>query len=124
MGSSGTDNFSDYSNYPRAIKGVTGAVDSEDKCALAFSTLIEDVDTCEYYRKKGALPAVGTEVYVDFKVRLVVKSNDGLIIGYLPTKYNYLRNCIVKGFTYTGVVSVASSTPINTVVVDITPSAV
>lgn len=124
MGSSGTDNFSDYSNYPRAIKGVTGAVDSEDKCALAFSTLIEDVDTCEYYSKKGALPAVGTEVYVDFKVRLVVKSNDGLIIGYLPTKYNYLRHCIVKGFTYTGVVSVASSTSINTVVVDITPSAV
>lgn len=124
MGSSGPGNFSDYSNYPRAIKGVTGAVDSEDKCALAFSTLIEDVDTCEYYSKKGALPAVGTEVYVGFKARLVVKSNDGLIIGYLPTKYNYLRNCIVKGFTYTGVVSVASSTPINTVVVDITPSAV
>lgn len=124
MGSSGPGNFSDYTNYPRAIKGVTGAVDSEDKCALAFSTLIEDVDTCEYYSKKGVLPAVGTEVYVDFKVRLVVKSNDGLIIGYLPTKYNYLRNCIVKGFTYTGVVSVASSTPINTVVVDITPSAV
>lgn len=124
MGSSGTDNFSDYSNYPRAIKGVTGAVDSEDKCALAFSTLIEDVDTCEYYCKKGMLPAVDTEVSVDFKVRLVVKSNDGLIIGYLPTKYNYLRHCIVKGFTYTGVVSVASSTPINTVVVDITPSAV
>lgn len=124
MGSSGTDNFSDYSNYPRAIKGVTGAVDSEDKCALAFSTLIEDVDTCEYYCKKGMLPAVDTEVSVDFKVRLVVKSNDGLIIGYLPTKYNYLRHCIVKGFTYTGVVSVASSTPINTVVVDITPSTV
>lgn len=124
MGSSGTGNFSDYLNFQGAIKGVTGAVDSEDKCALAFSTLIEDVDTCEYYRKKGALPAVGTEVYVDFKVRLVVKSNDGLIIGYLPTKYNYLRHCIVKGFTYTGVVSVASSTPINTVVVDITPSAV
>ena len=124
MGSSGPGNFSDYSNYPRAIKGVTGAVDSEDKCALAFSTLIEDVDTCEYYSKKGVLPAVGTEVYVGFKVRLVVKSNDGLIIGYLPTKYNYLRHCIVKGFTYTGVVSVASSTPINTVVVDITPSAV
>ena len=124
MGSSGTDNFSDYSNYPRAIKGVTGAVDSEDKCAIAFSTLIEDVDTCEYYSKKGVLPGVGTEVYVDFKVRLVVKSNDGLIIGYLPTKYNYLRHCIVKGFTYTGVVSNVSSTPINTVVVDITPSAV
>ena len=124
MGSSGTDNFSDYSNYPRAIKGITGADDSEDKCALAFSTFIEDVDTCEYYSKKGVLPAVGIEVYIDFKVRLVVKSNDGLIIGYLPTKYNYLRNCIVKGFTYTGIVSVASSTPINTVVVDITPSAV
>lgn len=124
MGSTGTGNFSDYKKFPRAIKGVTGADDSEEKCALAFSTLIEDVDTCEYYRKKGALPAVDTEVYIDFKVRLVVKSNDGLILGYLPTKYNYLRNCIVKGFTYTGVVSVASSTPINTVVVDITPSAV
>lgn len=124
MGSSGPGNFSDYSNYPRAIKGVTGAVDSEDKCALAFSTLIEDVDTCEYYSKKGMLPAVDTEVSVEFKVRLVVKSNDGLIIGYLPTKYNYLRNCIVKGFTYTGVVSNVSSTPINTVIVDITPSTV
>ena len=124
MGSSGPGNFSDYSNYPRAIKGVTEAVDSEDKCALAFSTLIEDVDTCEYYSKKGTLPAVGTEVCIDFKVRLVVKSNDGLIIGYLPTKYNYLRNCIVKGFTYTGVVSNVSSTPINTVIVDITPSTV
>lgn len=124
MGSSGTGNFSDYLNFQGAIKGVTGGVDSEDKCALAFSTLIEDVDTCEYYCKKGMLPAVDTEVSVDFKVRLVVKSNDGLIIGYLPTKYNYLRHCIVKGFTYTGVVSVASSTPINTVVVDITPSAV
>ena len=94
MGSTGTGNFSDYKNYPKAIKGVTGADDSEDKCALAF------------------------------KVRLLVKSNEGLIIGYLPTKYNYLRNCILKGFTYTGVVSNASSTPINTVVVDITPSAV
>lgn len=124
MGSSGTGNFSDYKNFPRAIKGLTGADDSEDKCALAFSTLIEDVDTCEYYSKKGVLPAAGAEVYVDFKVRLVVKSNDGLIIGYLPTKYNYLRNCIVKGFTYTGVVSNVSSTPINTVIVDITPSTV
>ena len=121
MGSSGTDNFSDYKNFPRAIKGITGADDSEDKCALAFSTFIEDVDTCEYYSKKETLPAVGTEVYIDFKVRLVVKSNDGLIIGYLPTKYNYLRNCIVKDFKYTGVVSNVSSTPINTVIVDITP---
>ena len=124
MGSSGTGNFSDYLNFQGAIKGVTGGVDSEDKCTLAFSTLIEDVDTCEYYSKKGTLPSVGTEVFVEFKFRLLVKSNDGLIIGYLPTKYNYLRHCIVKGFTYTGVVSVASSTPINTVVVDITPSAV
>ena len=121
MGSSGTGNFSDYKNFPRAIKGITGADDSEDKCALAFSTFIEDVDTCEYYSKKGTLPAVGTEVCIDFKVRLVVKSNDGLIIGYLPTKYNYLRNCIVKDFKYTGVVSNVSSTPINTVIVDITP---
>ena len=121
MGSSGTGNFSDYKNFSRAIKGITGADDSEDKCALAFSTFIEDVDTCEYYSKKGTLPAVGTEVCIDFKVRLVVKSNDGLIIGYLPTKYNYLRNCIVKDFKYTGVVSNVSSTPINTVIVDITP---
>lgn len=124
MGSTGTGNFSDYKIFPRAIKGVTGADDSEDKCALAFSTLIEDVDTCEYYSKKGILPAIGTEVYVEFNVRLVLISNDGLIIGYLPTKYNYLRYCIVKGFTYTGVVSNVSSTPINTVIVDITPSAV
>lgn len=124
MGSTGTGNFSDYKNFSRAIKGITGAEDSEDKCALAFSTFIEDVDTCEYYSKKGTLPAVGTEVCIDFKVRLVVKSNDGLIIGYLPTKYNYLRYCIVKDFKYTGVVSNVSSTPINTVIVDITPSTV
>ena len=87
MGSSGPGNFSDYSNYPRAIKGVTGGVDSEDKCALAFSTLVEDVDTCEYYSKKGMLPGVGTEVYVDFKVRLVVKSNDGLVYHHYSVRF-------------------------------------
>lgn len=124
MGSTGSGNFSDYTNYQKAIKGVTGAEDSVDKCALAFSTLIEDVDSCEYYSKKGKLPSVGTEVSVEFKVRLVVKDNDGLIIGYLPTTYNYLRNCILKGFTYTGVVSNIGNTPIDTVIIDITPNAV
>ena len=39
MGSSGTGNFSDYLNFQGAIKGMTGGVDSEDKCALAFSTV-------------------------------------------------------------------------------------
>ena len=29
MGSTGTGNFSDYKNFPRAIKGITGADDSE-----------------------------------------------------------------------------------------------
>lgn len=34
MGSTGTGNFSDYKKFPRAIKGVTGADDSEETSAL------------------------------------------------------------------------------------------
>lgn len=123
MGSTGLGNFSDYKNFPKTRKGVTGSEDSTDKCALAFSTLVEDVDACDYFIKNGKLPEVGNVVLVEFNVRLVVKSEDGTVIGYLPTEYNYLRNCIVKGFTYSGIVSAVGTTPINTVVVDITPNA-
>ncbi|MCI7070647.1 hypothetical protein [Bacteroides pyogenes] len=122
MGSTGSGNFSDYKNFSKARKGVTGSEDSIDKCALAFSTLVEDVDACDFYIKNGKLPTVGDIVSVEFNVRLIVTAEDGTIIGYLPTEYNYLRNCIAKGFTYFGRVSVVGTTPINTVVVDIIPN--
>lgn len=41
MGSSGPGNFSDYSNYPRAIKGVTGAVIQKTSALLRFQLLLK-----------------------------------------------------------------------------------
>lgn len=52
---------------------------------------------------------------------MVAKDEEGLIIGYLPTKYNYLRACIADNYTYEGIVNAVLTSPIKTVSIAITP---
>ena len=56
-----------------------------------------------------------------FDKRMVAKDEEGLIIGYLPTKYNYLRACIADNYTYEGIVNAVLTSPIKTVSIAITP---
>lgn len=122
MGSTGSGNFSDYYGYSKAEKGITGGVDKKDQCSLAFTDCLEEVEICEYYLKKGMLPLVGTEVYIAFDKRMVAKDKKEVVIGYLPTKYNYLRACMTDGYTYGGIVNAVLTSPVKTVSVAITPS--
>lgn len=124
MGSSGSGSFSDYSHQkPTKPNLSNGGTSKVDKCNVGFATSLEDVSRCDYYKKKG-MPPIGTEVIIVFnKVRLTaVETVSKLEIGYLPTKFNYIKNCLDDGFAYSGVVRSNSISPTPSVIVDIVPS--
>ena len=125
MGSSGSGNFTDYSETP--TKGTssskTGGSSNEDKCGKAFSSDLEDVETCEYYESHGDVPPPKTAIKVIFqKPRLAVKTKDGEIIGYLPTVFNYLKVCIDSGYNFLGAVTSSRRVPRPSTNVTVAPS--
>jgi hypothetical protein len=127
MGSTGSGSFSDYHNYERNRNAnaegsnSNGGSSGEDQCARALSTSLDDVAYCEYYKTRRDLPPIGTILSIEFKTRLVAITDDGLSLGYLPTKYNYLRACMNDGFAYTGAVSSSNVSPIPSIIVDVAP---
>jgi hypothetical protein len=123
MGSSGSGSLSDYSEKkPAGTNSNSGGSGKTDPCKSGFATSLEDVSRCEFYKTKG-LPVPNTDVDITFnKVRLAaVETSSGLEIGYLSTKFNYLKNCIDNGFRYHGVVRTNSVSPTPSVLVDIVP---
>ena len=121
MGSSGTNRLSDYSGKAKE-KGGGGGAGGKDPCGTAFSANLEDVERCPYYKSHTAPPAKGSAVQVVFQRRPAVATKKGELIGYLPTKFNYLRACLEEGHKYEGVVTSTKTKPIITVSVDITPA--
>lgn len=124
MGSSGSGSFSDYSQQKPTSSGASnGGASGIDKCNQAFDSSLQEVSRCQYFQEVG-IPAIGTEVFISFNgVRLaVIDSNSNREIGYLPTKFNYIKNCLDDGVSYNGVVRSASVTPTPAVYVDIIPS--
>lgn len=123
MGSSGSGSFSDYSRRkPTTPEGNNGGSSGNDECNKAFSTSLEEVSRCFYFINSGNVPPSGTEVSISFNgIRLVAETTLGEEIGYLPTKYNYIKVCIDNGINYTGLVANSSMTPTPTIRVDITP---
>lgn len=121
MGSTGSGTLSDYSNFRGAIQGVTGGKGLVNKCEKAVSTILEDVENCDYYKKNGNVPAKGTYVKVAFKTRIVAVDENDDVIGYLPTEYNYLLECLTDGFQYEGEVSGSFDTPLISVNIAATP---
>lgn len=121
MGSTGSGRLSDYSRFSSAVKGVTGGEDLINKCERAVATVLENVETCDYYKKRGAIPVKGTPVKIAFKTRLVALDDNGDVIGYLPTEFNYLLECLNDGYQYEGVVSGSFDTPLPSVYIAVTP---
>jgi len=124
MGSTGSGSFTDYSKRkPTGPDTIDGGSSGIDKCKQAFGTSLEEVSRCFYFLNSGgSLPSIGTEVIVAFNgLRLAVETHLGEEIGYLPTKYNYIKNCIDDGFKYVGVVRSIMVIPAPTVLVDIVP---
>lgn len=125
MGSTGSGRFSDYSGSGRSSSGSGGdggagggGSSGVDPCEQAFSCALEEVAQCEYYEKNAELPEEGTEVEIVIDGRLVAIDGDGVTIGAIPTRFNYIAGCIEDGYEYVGVVSSASETPIPSVSVD------
>lgn len=122
MGSTGTGSFSDYPGSKPKNGEQTGGSSGQDNCGKAFSTNLEEVEICSYYKNLKTVPPAGHEVSIYFNKRLIVKSDgENLDIGFLPTKFNYILICIESGYTYKGIVTKSSRLPFPTVTIDIAP---
>lgn len=122
MGSSGSGNFSDYPGNQSQSNRKNGGSSGEDRCNRAFSTRIEDVPRCAYFRKHGQVPLTGSIVSIIFNgVRISVVDAVGDEIGFLPTTFNYLILCMENGITYGGSVTRSANNAVPVVEVDIAP---
>jgi hypothetical protein len=121
MGSTGPGHFSDYPGNGNAIKGVTGGESGVNECERGVMTRLEDVSTSDYYQKTGNVPPIGTSVIIAFATRIVAIDDKGVIIGNLPTEYNYLMRCLREGYQYEGEVIGSNTMPLPSVQIAVTP---
>jgi hypothetical protein len=133
MGSTGTGRFYDYSNSPGGSEKSTKSSsnskstgDTGNRCEKNLKVSLEEVAICTYYSNKSDVPLVNTDVDVISKLvggRIGVKtSTDSELIGYLPTEYNYLRQCMEQGYSYSGTVTSSSLKPIPKITVSLNPA--
>ena len=122
MGSRGTGRLTDYPGSRGKGSGGgggQGGSSGRDRCKDAVVEQLEDVARCEYFKNHGNVPRASTKVDIVQQKRIAVATAGGEIVGYLPTKYNYLVACLASGFKYSGTIQRSSNTPIPTVLVDL-----
>ena len=135
MGSSGYGAFGNYRlgsnsgekgglNSTNGSGGLYGNGGNERVCPPQIELIkLEDVATSEYYMTHQSVPSLGDVVELAtslYNGRLVViLSSTGEILGNLPTKYNYLIECIKSGVSYTGEVRSSGLIPVPYIVVDL-----
>lgn len=124
MGSTGSGRLSDYTRFRAAVKGVTGGEDLVNKCERAVATVLEEVETCDYYKKYGKVPSKGFYIKIELKVRIAAVDENGDVVGYLPTEYHYLLDCLTEGYVYEGEVAGSFETPVPSVYIAATPQKV
>lgn len=114
MGSSGTGRFD---HYPPSGGGITPAGGGTDPCAGEVVCALEEVARCQYYQHHQGTPPAGTLVVLSSGLvggRQAVETVVGAeVVGYLPTAFNYLRQCVARGHQYSG--TVESSGMVNSV---------
>jgi len=118
MGSTGTGRFDDYHGTSRGSGGDGGP---EDQCNQPFTAMVEEVERCDYYRQHNALPEIGTRLTLRLGKRIRVETTQEELIGYLPTRFNYLAACLRSGYSYSGSVTSTAKPPILRVQVSISP---
>lgn len=121
MGSTGSGHLSDYSNYKNAVAGVTGGKDTVYICDKGVATSLEDVETNDYFRTHDTVPPKGTTIVISFNTRMIAVDENGVIVGNLPTSYNYLLGCIEEGYHYEGEVTESHMVPFPSVSIAVTP---
>lgn len=118
MGSSGSGRISDY---PGSSKGgsKTGGAGSgggsgqvpEDRCGRALAVVLEDIEHSDYFVTHRTVPPAGTVLRIQHKKRLAAVTEEGEVVGNLPTGYNYLAACLKEGWSYIGTVRSSTSRP-------------
>lgn len=110
MGSVGTGSFTDFPGSGSPGKG------GKDVCNVNEDSIdLEDVGRSAHYSTVGNVPATGDPV--DLLTQLsggrlaVTHAPTGHIIGYLPTNFNFLHNCLQQGRKYSGEVVYSANTP-------------
>lgn len=117
MGSSGSGRISDYPGTSRSGGSTSqgggggGGQPPEDRCALAFSAELEDIEHSDYFKVHGAPPPRGAPLEVRLVKRLIAVTGDGQSVGNLPTAYNYLAACMKDGWQYAGLVEASGNGP-------------
>lgn len=107
MGSSGSGRFGDYPSGGNGTQGKPkggngGKVSEEINCPKTIDLIkLEDVATSDYYQiNNRTVPPANTIVHLKkglHKGRLVIEEpQTHIVIGNLPTKYNYLVYCMVE----------------------------
>lgn len=125
MGSTGSGRFTDYSGFGKSSSGSgsggtggAGGSSGVDQCEQAFSCTLEEVAQCPYYEENEELPNEGETLRIGLEGRLVAVDEGGLVVGALPTSFNYIAACIEDGYDYVGVVTSANEAPVPSVSVD------
>lgn len=124
MGSTGSGNLSDYSGSgPKGGEAGDGGggASGDDRCERAFSCSLEEVERCDFFGAVGGVPEPGTTLTIEQRGRLFAIDANGQSVGALPTKFNYLADCINAGFSYEGRVVASTGSPMTSVSVDFAP---
>jgi hypothetical protein len=127
MGTSGSGQFSDYpgtkaTEVAGGGAGQAGGASGFDPCRQAFHVVLEDVGNSDFYSQFNRVPAVPSQLGILFdKKRVFAVDVNGVKIGALPTKFNYLVACMKDGVTYVGVVTSSAVLPVPTVTADFAP---
>lgn len=123
MGSTGHGSFTDYSKRkPIDPQDTSGGSSGKDRCKQAFESELQEVSRCSYFVATKKVPPTKTVVRVVFNgLRLAVETKKGDELGYLPTRFNYLKTCIDAGQHYEGTVNASSLKPTPHIRVDIVP---
>ncbi len=126
MGTSGSGRITDYpgGSGGGGSGGGHGAGGSSgvDRCGKAFSANLEEVEQCDYFKHHNSGPPAGTKVDIKHKKRIVVETEGGESVGFLPTKFNYVAQCIADGYSYSGKVTFSKKgPPVAVVTLDVAP---
>lgn len=128
MGTSGSGSFSDYPSGKKGSSSTDGSGDgsgtNQNSCEKAIGEIeLEEVGSLDYFKTNNRLPNIDNEVFLQPELddgRMVVLC-ENLKLGYLPTKYNYLKACMERGFSYGGTVTDSTVTPQPYIQIDIAP---
>lgn len=120
MGSTGSGNFSDYPGSSKGSAGGGGA-SGEDRCNRAFNCVLEEVEQCDYFVANQNVPSANTPVSLELRGRLMAVDANGFSVGALPTRFNFLADCLIAGFSYSGRVVASTTGAVASVNVDFLP---